>query len=172
MRVNTRDISSTRVTPSFIVPLVYNNNNCTCPRGKPASSTVRCSSWSVTHHIKTPINTCIKTWFIYHCHWWQLPQVPFLSRQKFWHHKHMIITTKHMFVTTEVWEKIFLSQQNTWLSWQIFVTAITCLSQRMFCCSKDMFVTRKFLLRQSNFVVTKIILVAAPTNDVYMLYLH
>ena len=139
MRVNTRDINSTRGTPSFTVSLVYNNNNCTCPRVKPASSTVKCSSWSVTHHINFFNFKCIKTWFIYH--WQQLPQVPFLSRQKFCYNKHMFIATKHMFVATK----------------------------HVFCCNKSMrqniFVTIKHMIVMTNichgnhvFVVTSTLL--------------
>ena len=57
-------------------------------------------------------------------HWQELPQVSFLSRQKFCHDKHTFVMTKVMF-----------------------------------CRNKHMFVVT------NTFVTTKIILVAAPTND-------
>ena len=70
-------------------------------------------------------------------HWWELPQVSFLWRQKFCGDKHVFLTTKTC-----------LSRQKT-----SFVTPKACLPREKFCRDKIMF------------VATKIILVATPAND-------
>ena len=81
-------------------------------------------------------------------HWQELPQVSFLSRQKFCRNKHMFVATKNTsFVTTKAC-----------LLRKTFVTTNMCL----FCCDKNIL---SYFCK--TVVVTKIILVAAPANGSY-----
>ena len=103
-------------------------------------------------------------------HWWELPQVPFLSWQKVLLWQTCVGRDKQVFVTTKY---IFCHDKN--LLWQTCVcgnksfvpTQIFCHDKRHF------FFATKLLSRQAYFccderwvfVVTKMILVAAPAND-------
>ena len=106
------------------------------------------------HHING-FDHCFIYLLVYH--WWELPQVLFLSRQKFCHNKHkdVFIMTKHIFchdksmlVTTKL------------LSRHIFVATNMCLSQQRFCLDKHTFVTTKdvFCCDKQLLVVTKVCL--------------
>ena len=140
-------------------------------------------------------------------HWLELPQVSFLSWQKFCHDKH-VYCDKHMFVATKhifchdksmlvmtSYNTLTFVTINTCLSWQdrSFVVTKVCLSlsqqilvvtniilsRQMFCRDNHNFVTTKLVflqqayfrrykrcvLSRQTFVATKMIFVAAPTND-------
>ena len=75
-----------------------------------------------------------------HCHWRELPQVSFLSRQIFYH---VFCSDKNMLAATKR-----LSRQNYVCRNKIFVATNTCLSRQKFCRDKIMFVLRKVLSRQ------------------------
>ena len=66
-------------------------------------------------------------------HWGELPQVPFLSRQKFCRDKHVFVATKHVFVPRK-----YLSRQ-----------AYFCRDKKRVCRDKSKLVVTKLLSRQN-----------------------
>ena len=109
-------------------------------------------------------------------HWLELPQVWFLTQQKFCHNKHVFVmtknvfchgkkfvATKHVFVVTQ---KCLLRQAH------VFVATNVLSRQTCFVATNMSFVTTNTFLSWQNhvccnktFVVTQILLVAAPAND-------
>ena len=63
-------------------------------------------------------------------HWWELPQVSFLSRQKFCHNKPVFVMTKRVFCH----DKSVLVATKSCLSWQNF-----CRNKHTFVMIKDVF---------------------------------
>ena len=91
----------------------------------------------------------INTWY----HWRELPQVSFLSRQKSCRDKHVFVETEHVFCRDK--SMLVLSRQT-----RVY------LSRHTFVATKDFFVCF-FCHDKQVFVATKkIILVAAPANDI------
>ena len=107
-------------------------------------------------------------------HWWELPQVSFLSRQKFCHNKPVFVTTKHVFCR----DKSVLVATKLCLSWQNL-----CRDKHTFVMTKDVFcpdklfyvgfffsmtkVVTSILLswQKTCFIATKMVLEAAPANN-------
>ena len=79
-------------------------------------------------------------------HWGELPQVPFLSRQKFCRDKHVFVATKHVFVPTK-----YLSRQ-----------AYFCRDKKRVCRDKSKLVVTKLLSRQNYVCRDKSIFAYAP----------
>ena len=90
-------------------------------------------------------------------HWRKLPQVSFLSQQKFCPDKHAFVMTKHIFCRDKsmlVVTKLIMLVV-TKLS---FVMTDICQDKHNFCCNKS-FVTSLLLSQQkTSFVVTKVCL--------------
>ena len=94
-------------------------------------------------------------------HWQELPQVSFLSWQKFCHDKHMFVMTKHIFCRDKsmlVVTKLLL--RFNILSLQNFVMTNIILLWQMFCHDKQTFVMTKdvFCHDKHVFVATKVFL--------------
>ena len=79
-------------------------------------------------------------------HWGELPQVPFLSRQKFCRDKHVFVATKHVFVPRK-----YLSRQ-----------AYFCRDKKRVCRDKSKLVVTKLLSRQNYVCRDKSIFAYAP----------
>ena len=79
------------------------------------------------------------------CHWWELPQGSFLSRQKFCCDKH-VCRDKHIFVVTKV-----LLQQTRLSSWRKYACHDkSFVATKIFGCDKQNFVTTKVLLQKTR----------------------
>ena len=73
-------------------------------------------------------------------HWWELPQVLFLLRQKFCCDKHVFVATKHVFCRDK----------------SMLVTTKCLLRQTYFCCDKT-FVKTNICCDKHNFVAAKLL---------------
>ena len=98
-----------------------------------------------TEEFFSPGSTVISVSVPYH--WGELPQVPFLSRQKFCRDKHVFVATKHVFVPTK-----YLSRQ-----------AYFCRDKKRVCRDKSKLVVTKLLSRQNYVCCDKSIFAYAHT---------
>ena len=121
------------------------------------------------------------------CHWQKLPQVSFFSQQKFCRDKSMLAMTKllsqkiyvchnKMFVATTyfchdkrcvlLWQTCVCRDKNKLVVTKLFLLRQVLLRQAYFCCDKRCVLSRQTrVCCDKAFVVTKMILVAAPAND-------
>ena len=129
---------------------------------------------SHTHH---PPWRLMDTYFLPPYHWWELPQVSFLSHQKLCRDKDFFVATKHVFCREKsvcrdksfVAKKLCLSRQNIFVSdnyllYLLFVISDNLLfvaakvSSRQICQDKSFVATnlsgQKFRRDKHNFVAT------------------
>ena len=127
-------------------------------------------------------------------HWWELPQVSFLLRQKFIMTNTCLLWQNMSFVTTKVClsrqnyashDNFFFLRQNFWHdkyyvcpSKSFIATSLLLLWQTRVCHDKTHLLSRqKYACHDKTFVATKMILMTAPTNDTtgfccLLMYVH
>ena len=91
-------------------------------------------------------------------HWWELPQLLFLSWQKFWkfcHDKHVFVATKHVFCR----DKSMLIMTEL-LLWQTHVCHAKYLSCQMICQDKNILSRQNY---DKSFVAARILLLWQKT---------